>query len=153
MTNQAEITAECTNYYKDLYNFEPVDSEAQNYLLTKAAPLAENLADLCEGMITGAECTEAIKQMDNNKSPGSDGLPREFYHKLFHLFSEGFAEMLNNAYASKSLSSTQKLGIITLICKDQTSPEFLNNWRPLSLLNCDYKILSKVLANRLRKVL
>ena len=42
---------------------------------------------------------------------------------------------------------------ITLICKDKTKADLLTNWRPISLLNCDYKILSKVLSLRLRRVI
>ena len=42
---------------------------------------------------------------------------------------------------------------ITLICKDKNKADLLTNWRPISLLNCDYKILSKVLSLRLRSVI
>ena len=52
-----------------------------------------------------------------------------------------------------TLSEEQKLGIINLIPKKDKDKSNLKNWRPISLLNCDYKILTKILANRLLKVL
>ena len=51
------------------------------------------------------------------------------------------------------LSSSQKQSVITLIHKKDKDRLFLENWRPISLLNTDYKILSKVLTNRLHDVM
>ena len=60
--------------------------------------------------------------------------------------------ILNYSYAHGSLSDTQRRGILRLLFK-KDDPLELKNWRPISLLNTDYKICTKVLANRLRKVL
>ena len=51
------------------------------------------------------------------------------------------------------MSNVQKLGIITCIAKPNKSEEFLKNWRPLTLLNCTYKIASGCIANRIKSVL
>jgi len=51
------------------------------------------------------------------------------------------------------MSTSQRFGFITLLCKDTSHADNLNNWRPVSLLNVDYKIISKSFANRLRQVL
>ena len=48
---------------------------------------------------------------------------------------------------------TQRRGIIKLILKKDTEPYLIKNWRPITLLICDYKIAAKALANRLKKVL
>ena len=91
--------------------------------------------------------------MKNCKSPGCDGLPAEFYKTFFHLFSASFVDCINGIFKEGRMSESQRLGIISLICKNREEPEFLRNWRPISLLNVDYKIITKSLTNRLSQVI
>ena len=88
--------------------------------------------------------------MESNKTPGSDGLPKEFYAKFFHLFGSAFVVVLNSAYDLGQLSGSQRYGLITLACKDDTKSDQVTSGRAISLLNIDYKILSKFLSRRLR---
>ena len=60
------------------------------------------------------------------------------------------AESYDNIYFSENLAHSMKKGIITLIYKNKGNVSELKNWRPISLLNLDYKILTKLLANRLK---
>ena len=60
---------------------------------------------------------------------------------------------LNEAFEVGELSHTQKQGVITLLPKGDKPREFIKNWRPISLINVDCKLLSGVLAHRLKKVL
>ena len=60
---------------------------------------------------------------------------------------------LNEAFDKGELSVTQKQGIITQLPKGDKPREFLKNWRPISLLNVDYKLLAGTMANRMKKVL
>ena len=61
--------------------------------------LPSSMLEACDGKITVEECAAAISSMGNNKTPGSDGLPKEFYSKFFHLFAlNGFMEMLNQSF-------------------------------------------------------
>ena len=59
----------------------------------------------------------------------------------------------NYTFESKGLSQEQKLAVINLFPKKDKDLRYLKNWRPVSLLNTDYKILAKALANRLQKVI
>ena len=59
----------------------------------------------------------------------------------------------NHAFRSGTLSISQRRGIISLIPKKNKDKTLLDNLRPISLLNVDYKILTKTLAQRLEKVL
>ena len=99
------------------------------------------------------ECSAALLELKNNKSHGCDGFPVEFY-KFFWNKIQNF---VYNSYLwsgqNKMLSTDQKRGIITLVPKKGKDPCNLKNWRPISLLNVDYKILTKVLAMRLQKIL
>ena len=105
-----------------------------------------------EGKISEVECEEAIRQMKTNKTPGSDGLPTEFFKQFWVHIKDILLKSLNEAYEKGELSCSQRRGIIKLLYK-KNDKTLLNNWRPISLLNTDYKILAHVLANRLKDVI
>ena len=65
----------------------------------------------------------------------------------------GIVESLNYSYDNGELSSSQKRAIITLIEKKDKDRRNISNWRPISLINVDVKIGSKVIAKRLEAVL
>ena len=107
----------------------------------------------CDNVLTMSECTAALKELPNNKSPGSDGFTSEFY-KLF--WSDIKCLVFNSfiyAFESGILSNDQRRAILTLLPKAGKDLRWLKNWRPLSLLNTDYKILTKALSIRLQGVL
>ena len=115
--------------------------------------LTEDGQETCEGSLTEKECLEALRNMDPNKTPGIDGLPAEFYKVFWNDISATLIRALNYSYESGQLSTTQRRGIIKLIPKKDTEPYLIKNWRPLTLLNCDYKIAAKSIANRIKNVL
>ena len=108
---------------------------------------------LCDKEITLEECSQALKSMSNNKSPGCDGLPTEFYKffwaKIKKFVINSFKWSLENGH----LSLDQKRGIITLVPKKDKDLCQLTNWRPISVLNTDYNLLTKIYASRLQIVL
>ena len=91
--------------------------------------------------------------MANNKSPGSDGLPAEFYKFFWGDIKIFLINSLNAAYKKGTLSITQRRGLISLLPKENKVLHYLKNWRPISLLNCNYKIAAKVIASRIKTVL
>jgi len=89
----------------------------------------------CEGPLSEKECAEAIKSMDSGKTPGSDGLPAEFYKVFWKDISSLLISALNRASESGCLSITQRREIIKLIPKKDAELYFVKNWRPITLLN------------------
>lgn len=90
--------------------------------------------------------------MDNDKTPGSDGLTKEFYARYWNIIKQDLQELLNNAYIFGGLCETWKQGTTNLIYT-KGDPNQLKNWRPITLLNTDYKILTGMLSSRLRPTL
>ena len=89
----------------------------------------------------------------DNKSPGEDGFTKEFYQTFFDLLCKDLLNSYIEAFQQGSLSISQRRGTITLIPKEEFNLTDLKNWRPITLLNIDYKIISKVLAKRVEKCL
>ena len=106
-----------------------------------------------ENDLTLEELKDALKSFADNKTPGEDGFTKEFYQAFFDLLWKDLLNSYNPAFDKGSLSISQKRGTITLIPKGDENLSDLKNWRPISLLNIDYKILSKVLARRLEQYL
>ena len=91
--------------------------------------------------------------MAPNKSPGTDGLPAEFYQVFWKDIEQFLLNALNCTYTNGCLSITQRRGMITLVPKKNKPTNLLKNWRPITLLNCDYKTAAKSIANRMKKIL
>ena len=91
--------------------------------------------------------------MLNNKSPGNDGLTKEFYETFWEDLKKPLCASITKAFHRGELSHSQKQAVIKLIEKKDRDKKFIKNWRPISLLNIDTKRISKVLAVRLKNVL
>ena len=89
----------------------------------------------------------------NNKTPGSDGISVEFYKVFWDKIKMYLIESYDYSFEHDLLSIEQKRALLLLIPKGTKDKRLLKNWRPISLLNVDYKILAKVLATRLQKVI
>ena len=151
VTDTAGILKSHVDFYEELYKSEGADVNAQDFLLNKLdIEVSENSKNACDGFITLEEANNALDGMTGGKSPGSDGFGKCFYEKFWYLLGEHLVDVLNESYRNTCLSETQKLAVITLLYKDGDKSD-LKNWRPISLLNVDYKILAKIVANRLKK--
>ena len=100
---------------------------------------------------TCQDLEKSIKQMANGKSAGLDGLPAEFYKQFFDLIADDLLLVFTEHLHSGRMSASQCTGLITLLYKKDRSD--LKNWRPIALLNCNHKILSKMISLRLANVL
>jgi exonuclease III len=158
---QQEILDEELRYYKTLYT-QPVqnNSELRKRDQSKALFLGDDIPkisqeerDICDGDITIEEIGKALKELKNGKTPGTDGFPPDFYKFFWTDLKVLVFESLAFVVEKKEMSIDQRRGIINLIPKGDKDIRKLKNWRPISLLNTDYKILTKTLATRLKKVL
>ena len=158
VTDPHEILKIEEEFYSKLYSECKInlDHEAKAYkhFLGQEHPLLdEGERQACEGEVSEQECASALKDLKNGKSPGSDGFTVEFYKFFWKEIKMLVINSLNYAYQIGELSIEQKRGVITLIPKKGSIRTKLNNWRPITLLNIDYKIAAKVLASRIKRVL
>jgi hypothetical protein len=152
-TTDAEILEAAREFYKRLYTEEPVDEEIQEWFLSQLdMKLDENTKQQCEGPVTKDELTKAMKRMNLNKSPGPDGLTTEFYQTFWAELADDLVELFNTNFSSGTMTTSQRESLLRLLFKKDRR-NLLTNWRPISLLNTDYKILFTLLASRLRPTL
>ena len=90
-----------------------------------------------------------LKTFKENKSPGSD----EFYKLFWDKISLSLINSYDESFQKGELGNSQKETVITLLQKDGKNWLLLNNWRPIFLLNVDYKILTKTIAEKIKNVL
>ena len=88
--------------------------------------------------------------MKNDKSPGNDGLTKEFYETFWKEIKTLFSNSIRKSFLTEELSTSQRQAVIKLIDKDK---RLIKNWRRISLLNVDSKLISKSLANKLQDVM
>ena len=91
--------------------------------------------------------------MDLNKSPGSDGLTTNFYKFVWDSISPLVVASFNYGFEIGNFPPGQCRGVINVIPKPSKDPSIVKNLRPITLLNTDYKIAAKAIANRLKPVL
>ena len=125
------------SFYENLYTSEPVNSSLNGLFLQDLPQVDSSDNLLLKKKIEKHEILTALKSMEPNKSPGNDGLS-SFYLTFFDIFGDVPTYIINLAYEENSLSSSQKLSYITLICKDKSHSDNMKNYRPISLLNIDY---------------
>ena len=152
-----QILQEAKSFYQNLYStlYDQPNLRNEDTFFSKnfTEGLDEQSKNECEGLLTDVECLESLKTMASNKSPGTDGLPAEFYKAFWDYIKPFLLNALNCSYTNGHLSITQRRGLITLVPKKNKPANLLKNWRPITLLNCDYKIAAKSIANRIKKFL
>ena len=91
--------------------------------------------------------------MPSNKTPGNDGITKEFYVAVYQFIDKYFIDSANYSFRVGELSPSEKQAVITLLEKKDKDKRLIKNWRPISLLNVNAKTIAKVLATRLKKVI
>jgi len=152
-TDIASICSSWVDFYSDLFSACAVDMSAQDTLVSSLSScLTDEESNLCEGLLSLSEASEALEGMADSKAPGSDGLPKEFCKTFWHILGSDLVDVYNDALSTGCLLVSQCTALITLIFKEGDRLDH-KNWRPISLLNCDYKLSARVFAGRLLHVL
>ena len=153
VSSQEEIEKAHVNFYSCLFSEEPVGVALQDDLLSSLqCELSSDQASSCEGQMTLDEMTFALKKMNSNKASGPDGLSVEFYVKFWDRLGPYLCRVLYAYYHAGEMCESMKTSNTRVIFK-KGDRKNLKNWRPISLLNVNYKICSKVLSLCLSKVL
>ena len=155
LRSSREIREAFRTHFQDRFARCP-DLQAQEFrdYLADFPRLGEAEAASCEGAVTECEVRSAMKQVGLNKSPGLDGLPYEVYLRMSHMFAPILTNVFNHWLAQGAIPGRITNGVITLLKKGGRHVRGdLDDYRPITLLNTELKILARVLANCLQLVI
>ena len=140
-------------YFTELYTREQLHEEenAGFFHCARVIPEQDATNDATTNEITTTEILSAIRTSASRKSPGPDGLPKEFYLRTFHVIHRELNMIMNEALRSNFPAQFVD-GVIVLV-KKRGGGDTARSYRPISLVNVDYKILSRILKQRIENVM
>ena len=151
--NPEKVRSEVRAYHTNLYSRRSLHTEKDclEYLANLNCPIiTEDERGACEGMLSQGEIYNSLKDLHANKTPGNDGLSKEFYLASYDLLGKDLQECYKRSFENGKRAPSQYQAVIVLIEKRGKDKRYIRNWRPISLLNVDIKILSKALASHLK---
>jgi hypothetical protein len=150
VTDANLIGKQFTEYYQALFTATPL--EEVEVVLDNIQPcVTQEMNQTLTAQFTKEEVLTAMKQMGPLKAPRPDGMPPIFYQSYWHVVGKDVAAVVLYCLQSGTLLPSLNHTYVTLISKTK-SPERVTEYRPISLCNVLYKLISKVLANRLKKI-
>ncbi|GKC44506.1 putative RNA-directed DNA polymerase [Tanacetum coccineum] len=142
------IKTKVFNFYKDTFK----ENAQIRPILNRYKTISQNQKEELEGVFSEDEVWNAIKGCGSNKAPGPDGFNFGFIKKCWGVIKADLLKALEWFWETCSISKGCNPSFVTLIPKTQ-NPIGLSDYRPISLIGCFYKILAKILAERIKKVI
>ena len=144
--DQTEVLKVQKEFYQELYTADPTvryDMDIE--------PVVVEDGDIAKSdtPFTYEEFYNATKSMKNGSCPGNDGLPAEFYKCFWLQVNKNVMNAMEQVFQEKKMFQSARSGILNLIPKGEKDTRYLKNLRPITLLNTDYKIVEKCIANRM----
>ena len=151
--DSAKIAEALTEYYRPLYANKPVVPESKRKALDTLRNGKKVLAPTaakCDADVSKDEVLHTCAYLPLGKSPGSDRIPNKFYRVFSATISEMLAAVINESRAAGELPQSMREGIISVLYKkgERSDPR---NYRPITLLNNDYKIMMRILTQRMNE--
>ncbi|CAM2118286.1 unnamed protein product [Caretta caretta] len=152
LTDPEEMCGRARDFYTSLFSPDPTDPDACEVLWEELPTVSVGDRDRLELPLTLAEFSEALRRMPTNKSPGMDGLTVEFYRAFWDILGPDLVTVWAESLQSGVLPLSCRRAVLALLPKKGDLRD-LRNWRPVSLLSTDYKIVAKAISLRLGSVM
>lgn len=150
--NPNKMLATFHDFYFKLYSSTPTDRGLliTDFLRDLPLPtLSKEHKNIMEDTISVEEIRDVIKNLKTGSAPGLDGLSVLYYKSFADTLTPYMATFFNTKTSGSPLDPQLNTAYITVIPKLNKNPEEVENYRPISLIDNDLKILTKILANHL----
>ncbi|GKV05161.1 hypothetical protein SLEP1_g17203 [Rubroshorea leprosula] len=149
-----EEVKEVKKFIKEFFkeNFEEDKWERPELMLDNFKKLSIEDNNSLVSCFTEKEIQEAVWGCNGSKSPGPDGFNFNFVKKMWPVLKKDICDWVAEFHNNGKLAKGSNASLIVLIPKKE-NPQNLGKYRPISLIGCIYKIIAKILANRLKKVM
>jgi len=146
--NPAEIRAAVTDFYRQLYNKDESTIRCDENFLDSMFRV-EEVADV--GMAAPVTINELWSALKPTKAttPGPDGLSNTYLKKLWCVLGPLILDAWNHSLQIGRLPPSHRTSLLRLIPKAGKDRRLLKNWRPITLSNCDHKLITRLYNNRL----
>ena len=156
VTDNKDILNYCRDHYEGIYATQGQGvngAQVVNFVQPSVCPQLNQMdKSSCEGDISDQECEKALRAMMNNKSPSVSGFSKEFFLFFWKELGDMVVTYINQARENGTFFVTQRRGVLTLLPK-KGDQKLIKNKRAICLLDIIYKIVAKVLANRMMAVM
>ena len=149
LTSEEEIETEVVNFYKNLYENYPNQTTVSDDTFFDELPgIPRETDDLIADKLTKEELG-AVLDSCRESAPGPDGITYSILKNLWTIFGPLLEAAWNHSLLTGNLPPSHKTSYLRLIPKVGKDKTKLTNWRPITLSNCDHKIISKAYAKRI----
>ncbi|XP_075645160.1 uncharacterized protein LOC142616177 [Castanea sativa] len=148
--DEHDVRSQIVHFYQELYKETEVGRPSMDGL--EFASIEEDDRVLLEKEFSKEEVFQVLKEMEGDKAPGPDGFTMAFFQKCWSVVERDVMDFFEDFYSHSSFERSLNALFLTLIPK-KCSAVNIKDFRPISLVGSVYKLLSKVLANRMRRVL
>eukprot|EP00253_Pinus_taeda_P011568 PITA_11568 len=147
-----EIKEATHRYFKTLLTLEDQPLDNTNFLQQVYSKISDQQNSELEKEVTEEEIREATWSMHLDKALGPDGFTIAFYKTHWDIIKKHFVRMVKNVLKKSKMGENTKASHMALIPK-KPNPLSFDQFKPISLCNSSYKIITKILTNRLKKIL
>jgi hypothetical protein len=143
------LLTHATDYYSDLFGHVPAfNIQLSEHLWDGTVSLSESDNEqLCKPS-SETEIWDVLSQMEKNKAAGPDSIPIEFYQACWKIVKSDIIQLFADFHQGKVDISRINYGTITLLPKVSDAAR-IQQYRPICLLNCLYKLITKTLTIRI----
>ena len=148
ITEESGVEKVAINYFEDLFSTTS-PSEFDSFLTEVTPAITPQMNKHLLRLATEEEVKETLFMMHPEKASGPDGMTALFFQHSWHIIRNDLVEMVNNFLVSGDMDTRLNITNICMIPKTER-PTRMTELRPISLCNVGYKIISKVLCQRLK---